>query len=177
MPEKNLSTSYLYEGIYYGPGKTEIPQKILDSDALSPAFAAELKGEDKPPTGEQGESASQTNPGEGTEGTAEDAVTGDSGEGSEDSEEGETSEGPSEGSGSAPDTEQTPVEIPGDLDDLSLSEDIKRDLRGAGYLTKDSLNSATDDQLDAVPSIGPARIRQIREALAADPTVPASQNE
>ncbi len=43
MPKRELSTAYVYNGSTYGPGETEIPQEVIDSENLTDAFREDLK--------------------------------------------------------------------------------------------------------------------------------------
>lgn len=92
-------------------------------------------------------------------------------EGEDGEAEGEDSDQPSGG----PIEPGAPVIEGDDLDTLNIPEEFKNDLRQAGYSRKEDLSRASDEELDDVPGVGPARITQLRQALADDPTTPASQ--
>lgn len=36
--QKNLPRAFIYKGVTYGPGLTEVPDDVLNSKALTPAF-------------------------------------------------------------------------------------------------------------------------------------------
>ena len=73
MGKHELSQVYLYRGDTYGPGETEVPDSVKDAEDLSPAFKAELEGNepseaDESTTGEQlaqGQELSTRDEGEG----------------------------------------------------------------------------------------------------------------
>jgi DNA-directed RNA polymerase alpha subunit len=53
----------------------------------------------------------------------------------------------------------------GELDELGLTADQSQALRDAGYRDRASLRAASDEELQAVPGVGRATVRNLRDKL------------